>query len=1029
MPISPAQSDQIQALRQTASEVTSHGEDLSSLISQAAAQQYGQVSLQNDTIEAAMRGKIAPTVTNVLAHGNKIGTTAVKQLMTDLQATAKLVPQAGLSADYPPWERQLYSELPPTDALRIASYIRADPSLSPDDKAAIAAAVVQGVATNSAPQLSGGSQFANNVMGAIATGVVTGGNPKVPPAGGVVQNPVNAPGGVIYTPQPTGNAANPNPPVIYGSQFPVGPPLATAYGPCGEVVDSNGITRRLGMLPQILDAGSGLVPPDATVLACRFQGGLALQYYPGSGTWECQGNGSNFACDTSPPVTTLPPSSGDTCPAPAPEPIYVAMPEGYQIVPPGACAAPMPGMGGGGGQSSNSGGSGGGGYVSVPGVPGVPGIPGVPASPSDQAPPPPPPATAPQATSTALLLDDPVTACQQLGVYAQSAGSTDPSTGVSIGSGGAGLGATLTSGIVQLYNWFANQFEDSSNAVAQAAGIEWVTAISVSDALTIQVGADGQCKNANAQQQAGWTWALAAKGESITHLPETYFCQYAKYAYQFSCPQYLVDQSDFDQFYNAGLISDSAWECYTRANGNLPNLHRMARDLSRTKVGFSAAWTLYQRGDMPQQNYVTYIQQAGINNATDQQYLELSQFQTPSVGSVIPAMKRSIMDQLEVTADRLDDGFTLAYQGQFQKWLTANGVNQQNAQLLWQNSWRYPSLSAGIEMFFRFANDDPSTGLPVDYDDLVRLATIEGIAPGWIPRMIALGQRTLSRRDITTAYNIDAIKRADVVADWMKLGYSAADAETLTQIDDSKKTLYQQQQAERYSLWTPKSVLTAYISGSMPADDAVQVLATLAVPAEEIENMLASALSKQQSQTTAACIKGYRRQFLVGAQDKNQTLQSLQNVGVDPATAQTLVSQWGCEMLSRSREIGAEKNVQWYLKGIINQEQLEVRLENLGFSENDVAGYLQEALLAQLAAQQKAIAAANKAAIAAEKAKKAAIKAAEAQAKAAQAAQEKLDAKDTRSTKRTTTTTVGTDTTQEVVETVTQPEVYLPPGA
>jgi hypothetical protein len=1007
-----ARSAQIAAMKSDAAAVANTGDYLHSLVTQAASTHYGQVALQNDTIAAAMRSKIAVPTATVLATGNKIGSAVVNSLKANLQQTALQVPAAGLSSDYPPWERQLYSELPPADALRIATYLRRETSLTDADRAAISQA-----ATNPAMNVAtggGGIPVSPPIVYSIGTGVA--GAPCSPTD--YASFALDDSGNPSVTCPPKVPPAPPVPPVPPVPPSPPTYPVCTPYGACGICTDAvTGQLHALGMLPQIVYNGNPNQPDDATVLECRISGAQSIEW--DGVKWNCVGTGTNYLCtDSSPPVPPVPASPPpDTCPIPT-GPISIDLPSGWALLPPGQCN-PMPGGGagaGGGGPINLPPGSGGETVdVTVPVTVNVP-----PPATTPPAPPAPPGPPAPTATVPTYAYDDPATVCSQLAAGLSGSGGGSSSPGGGGGSGSVGTIANeLLNAATATISWFTNAFTSNNNLYAQAQGDIYQTAQQAAGSINFNPNADGHCTVQATNSGSAVVYGLQHWAERITGTPFTYFSQWMQYSYQYSCPQYLLDQGSFDAMFNAGVLTDDQWECYTRSLGNLPNLHRTTRDLSRTRAGFTQLYMLFQRGDIDSDTYGTLVNELGVARTDDRQLLELSQLQNPNPSLLIDWMRLEQYASDDGQSDGRFDDFDEAYSQVYQNAAHAQGVTDSYMNSLWGAQWSLPSLGDAIEMSHRFRGQEGSDQTAVTDDDLQRIAAVQGIAPAWRDRMIALGDKLITRQQIQQAYNYDAIDRDGVTEKYLEVGYNTDDANTLTLLADAKKQAFIQQQLLKSSPWTPRSIVKAYVDGAVSQDTATNLLASLQVDEGDIGTLLSQAESARDAIQTTECIKGFRRQFLIGAITDRQAVASLLGAGVDFDVTQSLIAQWQCQMASRSKELGAEKNVQWFLKGILTIDALSTRLQNLGFLPDDVTGFIQEALITQQQQLAKAAATAAKQEAAAKKAAKAAAK----QAQAEQRAQE-AKVTGTKSRQKKTTEpdgSVETDTT-----TTTQPPQFIP---
>lgn len=967
-PSEGATNAQVKAADHAASQVVSAGQDIQSLIDSSISDSIGAASLGHDTVAAGINASTLPQQSAIVANGTKIAASVNNTIRNSIIGTAPNIGAAGLSADYPNWERLLYRDLSPVDALRATNYLNSQTALSDADKATISAQIAMGVPAPDATGVNGPTELQGGM-----------------PTQSLAPNAIGVNGPAHLQPSPSPLIPPAGPVTTTGNAF---VPVCHAYGPCGPCTTAAGPLGDLGPLPQVqFNELATRQPNDNEVLQCRLMHNATMLWVDATQSWDCGPGATTASCapgtqvaaelPASPPPTSAVPEA--SCPVYPPG--TMSIPDGYAIVPTGVCVSPPGGFGnvGGGGQVSSSGGGNvGGGYGGESNVITVP-----PISADfnvNLSPPPPPPGTPAPPTypnvpyvNPYVGIDDPNAVCNTLGAQ------------IYLGGGLSGV----TGGIDTIYNWFLNGLSSKDDA---GLTTEWKRFKAQLDAADQYIKSDSPSSACG----GGLKYDLAAHVGNARHLETTtgmplgYFEEGTTYAMQYLCPQYIPEQGDIDKLYIASAITLDAWTCYTRAHGNLPHTHQMVAYLDRTKPGVNDVLKLNYLGYMDDATTQSRLQELGIINTDDATAIIQNFQQIPSVGSLLQRMNLDTDDDEIAAVYDLDNGLAAAYTTEIKQYANAQGYSDDMMKSLWRQHWILPSLSEAGVMLNRLRPGVAPEGSQFTESDYRALLSFHGIAPAYYNQYIALTNKVMNRRDLQNAYNVDGIDDKGVVSGLQSIDYSETDSSALLLVFQANKLKYQQQQAAKYNVWTIKSVIKQYSLGTINTSDASDLLLGLLVPQQFVGTLLQSAKLEQSAVAISKCIAGVRHRFLLGEFNSDAAENMLVGYGVESDTATTLSQQWTCELNSRVREVAAGKIVAWYAKGVISIDQLSGRLGNLGYSDDDTNGYIAEAIADyQLKVTKQNIADAKKQAAATKAAQKEAQAAAK-QLAAQQAKAEKL---------------------------------------
>jgi len=109
---------------------------------------------------------------------------------------------------------------------------------------------------------------------------------------------------------------------------------------------------------------------------------------------------------------------------------------------------------------------------------------------------------------------------------------------------------------------------------------------------------------------------------------------------------------------------------------------------------------------------------------------------------------------------------------EFVSWVGKKGLTKEWAERYWAAHWSLPSPSQGFEMLHR--------GI-IGADDLSLLLRALDIMPFWRDKLIEMAYTPFTRVDIRRMFNIDVLTETEVTTAYKAIGYSAANADKLTQ--------------------------------------------------------------------------------------------------------------------------------------------------------------------------------------------------------------------------------------------------------
>jgi hypothetical protein len=280
------------------------------------------------------------------------------------------------------------------------------------------------------------------------------------------------------------------------------------------------------------------------------------------------------------------------------------------------------------------------------------------------------------------------------------------------------------------------------------------------------------------------------------------------------------------------------------------------------------------------------------------------------------------------------------------------------AQAFWWSHWVLPSPTQGYEMFFRLRPDrnrdfDPTFARDLNFglEDLNLLLRGNDYPPKYRPLLAAIAHRIPGIRFLRQLRSTNVFGRADVVDLLRRQGYSEGDAEILAESvernnrDTQRRAIEQQAKGQLAKYWE---------LGIISREEYVKLLIDHGLSPEDAESASRLGEVDLKAKRVEKIVLYLHRQFISGVVDADTARRSLIDVGVTPERSALYVADWQMEVKARHKEVSAGRAIKWACQGLISVDELTIRLGNLGFDPQDVAGLRAEAILCQQALAGKA---------------------------------------------------------------------------
>jgi len=448
--------------------------------------------------------------------------------------------------------------------------------------------------------------------------------------------------------------------------------------------------------------------------------------------------------------------------------------------------------------------------------------------------------------------------------------------------------------------------------------------------------------------------AAAKWVEGKTNFPLEYLMTSDRYLFQFANPQELPNQVRVDDAYLAGQIQLPLWECWTKANGNLPDPAKRVMEGNQTKPELGDLITLFRRGHMTYPDLVKRARDRGvIEPAYLPEYLAVT-VSLPTMSDLVSFMVRDAADDGVAKLYGYDTDFTEKYTPQIQAWAKSLGLDETYFRYAWRAHWQIPSYTQLSEMFHRLRPNreelkewDEQASIigevaheliagprprVVTREDVREALEINDYAPAWVPALIDIAYTPITRTDAVRAYMIGEFDDAELESAFLDVGYSPRDAKRLLKY-------HAQDRARRRSnvtgTWSIRKITKYYKAGYISREKASELMGPLTADKAEVDSTLNAADDELTADTRAAAVRGVKRGIMSGEHSAAEAVGLLTRFGVGPTVADRMLTGWVIERDTRYKRLSAAQATAMLKDGLIGAEEFRKRIRNLGYGIRD----------------------------------------------------------------------------------------------
>ncbi len=383
-----------------------------------------------------------------------------------------------------------------------------------------------------------------------------------------------------------------------------------------------------------------------------------------------------------------------------------------------------------------------------------------------------------------------------------------------------------------------------------------------------------------------------------------------------------------------GSISEPIFDSWVKANNYCLEPWKAVTDSQRTKPNPAELVSMRCKAIISSPQYDKQMRDLGYTRQADRDNIFDNSQIRPPLSELIRYMVRDTADNAIVQQFKLDGegetAFERKFTGPIRQWAVDQCVPEEVMRHSWRAHWRLPGFNQLSEMLHRLRPGAEGVENPVTIDDVRTAMAQDDVLSFWIPKLLEISFRPLTRIDLRRAFTIGAITKDQVREGYKDLGYDETRANILA--DFSEKLKNNRVFSHRgIRLWKTEAIGRA---------EAKAILQTEGFPDDMIETALDQTAKTFRTHTAL-------KRFAAGCIGRNEAKDILIAHGADSGK----IIEWldrvsGCKL--------SHKAVGLFKSCLITKKEATDRMTADGMLPSTITKLLDDALLAVDASDQKA---------------------------------------------------------------------------
>lgn len=294
----------------------------------------------------------------------------------------------------------------------------------------------------------------------------------------------------------------------------------------------------------------------------------------------------------------------------------------------------------------------------------------------------------------------------------------------------------------------------------------------------------------------------------------------------------------------------------------------------------------------------------------------------PSLSDMIRFAVREVYSPEQVAALGLDSDFPQEFADE----AALHGLEPERARQYWAAHWRLPSAQQGYEMLHRGELTEAG---------LAGLLRALDYPPRWRRSLEAIAYRLPGRVDLRRMYRYRVLSRAEVKAGYQRLGYTAADAETLTRFAEAERA----GEAGTKDL-TLAHFAAEYLGGYLTEADYRRELGRLGYDDSEAEQIVRLYDARKVAQARDRAASRIGSSFIGWKISSDEAAAALQKLEIRPEAQARMLEEWTVAREANVQQMTAANVRTAFRKGLYDRPAALAELAERGWRPDDAEKYL-----------------------------------------------------------------------------------------
>lgn len=432
--------------------------------------------------------------------------------------------------------------------------------------------------------------------------------------------------------------------------------------------------------------------------------------------------------------------------------------------------------------------------------------------------------------------------------------------------------------------------------------------------------------------------------------------------------QMMLPRPTLDYAYSAyvrGIIDDKQFRELRNHHADRYGTMLGYVDFSRSPLDWTHIASAWYRGTLQASDIKKQIKRIGGWKDDIIDVLQKNLYVIPPISDQIRFVVREAYNPEQVAKLGLDEEYE--QNPQYEYWASRSGLQTipantfpgqaeeiNWAKMYWRAHWTLPSPTQVYVMLQRlrpeakerYTTDDLKPE-PVTIDDVRSLLKANDYPPIWRDRLAAISYHPLTRVDIRRFYLDGTIDEDEVYQCNRDIGYDERNAKIITEwLKNQKKKKDEKEKEKMFAVISRRlaaKILQSYYIGAVSRTEAFQGLVGTGTKPEVAGYYLDEVDIRLHNEYVMTYVKSIKREYMLGLYNEEDVRRLLIEAGIEPIAAQRYVTLWARLMRMPRRIASAKQVLDWFKRGLLQEDEVVLRLHNLGYSNTDQLLFLQAA--------------------------------------------------------------------------------------